>query len=57
MPFGKDDSWGAPLANLKLGIQYIGYVRYNGGTSAYDGVTGRSASNNNTVYAFAWLAF
>ena len=57
VPFGKDDSWAAPLANLKLGVQYIGYVRYNGGTAAYDGVTGRSASNNNTVYAFAWLAF
>ena len=57
VPFGKDDSWAAPLANLKLGIQYIGYVNYNGGSSAYDGVTGRSASNNNTIYAFAWLAF
>jgi hypothetical protein len=36
--------------NLKLGIQYIYYPQFNG-------MTGRAAANNNTLFAFAWLAF
>ncbi len=56
VPFGKDDSWQAPFANVKLGIQYTAYTQFNGGTSNYDGF-GRNASGNNTLYAFAWFAF
>ncbi|MDA8248471.1 MAG: hypothetical protein M0Z28_04775 [Rhodospirillales bacterium] len=56
VPFGKSDSVGAPFANLKFGLQYTAYTEFNGGTSNYDGF-GRSASANNTLYAFAWLAF
>lgn len=56
VPFGKDDSWMQPFANVKLGIQYTLYTQFNGGTSNYDGF-GRSASGNNTLYAFAWFAF
>ena len=56
VPFGKDDSWGAPLANLKLGAQFIAYTRFNGGSSNYDG-SGRNASANNTLYLFSWLVF
>ena len=56
VPFGKGDSWGTPLANLKLGLQYIMYTKFNGGTSNYDGA-GRNAAANNTIFAFAWLAF
>jgi hypothetical protein len=55
-PFGKEDSWGQPWANLRLALQYTGYTRFNGGTSNYDGF-GRSASNNNTLYLLAWMAF
>lgn len=33
----------------------IGYQRFNGGNSNYDGF-GRSASDNNTVFGFVWLA-
>ena len=29
VPFGKDNSWGRPLANLKLGIQYTIYTEFN----------------------------
>ena len=57
VPFGKGDSWLAPLANLKLGAQYVAYTEFNGGNNGYDGVTSRSASDNNTLYLFAWLAF
>jgi len=56
VPFGKQDSWAAPFANLKLGIQYIAYTRFNGGSKNYDG-NGRNASDNNTLYVFAWLMF
>lgn len=55
-PFGKEKSWGSPWANLKLGAQYVAYTQFNGGTSNYDGF-GRSASANNTLFLFAWLAF
>ena len=57
VPFGKADSWLQPLVNLKLGIQYIAYTQFNGGNNGYDGVTNRSASANNTLFLFAWLAF
>jgi hypothetical protein len=55
-PFGKRDSWGGTFANLKLGLQYVGYNRFNGGVRNYDGA-GRNAADNNTLYAFLWLAF
>jgi hypothetical protein len=57
VPFGKADSWLRPLANLKLGIQYTAYTQFNGGNKGYDGVTNRSAGDNNTLFIFGWLAF
>jgi len=56
VPFGKDGSWMSPWANLKLGLQYTAYTEFNGGTSNYDGF-GRNASGNNSLLAFAWMAF
>jgi hypothetical protein len=56
VPFGKEGAWGGPWANLKLGAQYTGYTRFNGGVKNYDG-NGRNASDNNTLYMFAWLIF
>jgi hypothetical protein len=56
VPFGKAESWGRPLANLKLGIQYTIYTMFNGGTKNYDGF-GDNASGNNTLFLYAWLAF
>lgn len=56
VPFGKMDSWGSPWVNLKLGAQYTMYTQFNGGTTNYDGF-GRNASDNNTLYVFAWLIF
>ena len=32
------------------------YLRFNGGTSNYDGF-GRSASQNNSLFLFSWMAF
>ena len=56
VPFGKADSWMGPWANLKLGVQYVIYTQFNGAATNYDG-NGRNASANNTLYAFAWVAF
>lgn len=55
-PFGKAASWGTPFANLKLGVQYTLFTRFNGAVHNVDG-EGRKASDNNTLYTFAWLAF
>ncbi len=39
-----------PWLNMKIGLQYIYYPEFNG-------QTGSPAQANNTLYAFAWLAF
>jgi hypothetical protein len=56
VPLGKSDSWLHPWVNLRLGLQYTVYAHFNGGTADYDGF-GRSASGNNSLFLFAWLAF
>jgi hypothetical protein len=56
VPFGKAGAFASPWVNLRLGLQYIGYWRFNGGNSNHDGF-GRSASDNNSVFIYTWLAF
>jgi hypothetical protein len=53
VPFGKEGSWLAPLANMKLGVQYTIYTMFNGGAHNYDGF-GRNASDNDTLFLTAW---
>jgi hypothetical protein len=55
VPFGKLSSPYRPWLNLRVGLQYIGYSRFNGGASNYDGF-GRSAGDNNTLFGFVWVA-
>lgn len=55
-PFGLEGSWGAPRANLRLGVQYTNYFTYNGARRDYDGF-GRDAKDNNTLSVFLWTAF
>jgi hypothetical protein len=45
-----------PWYNTKLGLQYVAYLDFNGGSTNYDG-SGRNASDNNTLFAYLWLAF
>ena len=45
-----------PWLNVKLSVQYTGYTKFNGGGANYDGY-GRKASDNNTLYVAAWLAY
>jgi hypothetical protein len=56
IPFGKLNSWARPYANVRTGLQYTIYTHFNGGTSDYDG-NGRSASQNDTLYGYIWIAF
>lgn len=57
-----NSSWGmaefdyVPWLNVKLGLQYTAYLKFNGGGSNYDGA-GRNASDNNLLYLYLWLAF
>lgn len=55
-PWGKEGSWGEPWANLRLGLQYTAYDKFNGAKRNYDG-NGRDAKDNNTLFLFAWTAF
>ncbi len=45
-----------PWLNTKLQLQYVGYEKFNGSSTNYDGA-GRNASQNNTLYALVWLNF
>lgn len=46
-----------PWQNTRIALEYTGYTKFNGGTSGYDGSSTRSASNNNTLYTYVWVAF
>lgn len=54
-PLGQADSWGAPWANIRIGLQYTFYTRFSGAVHNIDGA-GRNASDNNTLFAYLWLA-
>src|SRR5208282_4899393 len=56
MPFnhGGPDIW--PWLNMKIGLQYVLYTKFNGAASNYDG-NGRNAHDNNTLLLFDWVAF
>jgi hypothetical protein len=56
IPFnhGGPDFW--PWLNLKLGVQYTWYSKFDGAAINFDGA-GHSAGDNNTLYLFTWLAF
>jgi hypothetical protein len=45
-----------PWLKAKLSVQYVLYDRFNGAGHDYDGF-GRKASDNNTLFLLAWLAF
>jgi hypothetical protein len=55
-PFGEAKSPLGPRFNLRLGLQYTLYSRFDGATRNYDGM-GANASDNNTLRAFVWVAY
>ena len=48
-PWGKESSWNAPWANLRLGLQYTGYSKFDGASAG--------AGDNNSLSLFAWTSF
>jgi hypothetical protein len=55
-PFNRDGPVFWRKLNLKFGLQYTYYTRFNGGTSNYDGA-GRSAADKNTLFLYTWTSF
>ena len=57
-----NSSWGTaeidylPWLNVKIGLQYTAYMRFDGTMTNYDGA-GRNAADNNLLYGFVWIAF
>ena len=43
-------------ANVRLGVQYTAYGKFNGAWHNYDGA-GANAADNNTLRFFTWVAF
>jgi hypothetical protein len=45
-----------PWLNVRFAIQYTIFTKFDGGRTNFDGA-GRNASDNNTLFLLAWLAF
>lgn len=56
-PWGKENSWMSPWANVRVGVQYTGYNRFMGGSSYLDADGNeRRARDNNTTMLFLWTS-
>ena len=54
-PFGGEPQ-PARRANVRVGVQYTFYTRFNGARSNFD-LAGTNAADNNTLRVFTWFAF
>ena len=45
-----------PWQNTRFGLQYVVYNLFNGSSTDYD-ASGRKAADNNTLFAYLWVAF
>ena len=45
-----------PVQNVRVGLQYNHFTRYNGKAVNYDGF-GRNARDNNTLFLYLWAAY
>ncbi len=55
-PFGKQQLKNYVDPQIRLGLQYTMYDKFDGGKTNYDG-SGRNAGNNNNLMLFAWTLF
>jgi len=57
-----NSTWGVaeidyvPWLNVKFGLQYTLYTRFDGATTNYDGL-GRNASDNDMLFGYVWVTF
>jgi hypothetical protein len=45
-----------PWLNMRIGLQYTLWNKFDGATANINGA-GRNARNNNTIFAYAWIMF
>ncbi len=45
-----------PGQNVQIGLQFRGFITYNGASLNYDG-NGRNAADNDTIYSFIWINY
>ncbi len=55
-PWGEGKSPLGPRFNMRVGIQYTLYNRFDGASRNFDGA-GANASDNNTLRVFTWFAY
>lgn len=55
-PFGGEDPPLGTRINLRVGVQYVVFTKFNGASTNFDG-QGHNASDNNTLRLFLWTAF
>lgn len=55
-PWGAGNSPLGPRVNMRVGVQYTAYGKFDGAKTNYDG-GGANASDNNVLRVFTWLAF
>jgi hypothetical protein len=46
-----------PIQYLRVGLQFYRYKEFNGSSGAYDGVSSRTASDNNMTFLYLWAAY
>jgi hypothetical protein len=52
--YGGPTFW--PWLNMRIGLQYTLWNKFDGATNNFNGA-GRNAHNNNTIFAYAWIMF
>jgi hypothetical protein len=55
-PFMKGGPSVWPWANARIGVSYTHYLKLFGGVNNFDGAF-HNASQNNTIFAYTWIAF
>jgi hypothetical protein len=50
------ETFWTPLQNVRIGVQYTAYGKFNGASRNYDGL-GRNASDNNSLFFYIWGAY
>ena len=56
LPFSKGGPSVWPWLNARIGVSYTHYLELFGGTNNFDGAF-HNASQNNTIFAYTWIAF
>ena len=50
------EAFWTPIQNVRIGMQYTTYSKYNGASRNYDGF-GRNAGDNNSLFFYIWGAY